>query len=408
MKSNVWYISKYANISKYGADTRQALFCREFGKLGYKVNLITSNFSHLYTNLPRVSGLYEVESVDCFEVTWIRSLSYKEVVSIKRVLGWLWFEAAVLIMSLNPKIKKPDVVIASSLSLFSVFSGSFLKFFFKAKLIFEVRDIWPQTLVDLKGASYKNPFVWLLSKIEKFGYSYADEIVGTMPGLSMHVHKVLGRKRDVNFIPQGVDVSRLDEFSQELPFGFVKKYIPKEKFIVTYTGTFGHANALEFIIDAAKIAEEEGDVDTVFLLVGDGVLKSSLMERAKGLKNVIFAPAVKKSCVQNVLSMSDVLVASVRNQSIYNYGTSLNKFIDYLLSAKPVICMYSGFPSLINESGCGEFTPAEDSEKFYQSILKLKSKSVNERLSMGQKGRDFLLNHRALDKLAGHYVGLFK
>ena len=67
MKSNVWYISKYANISLYGADTRQANFCREFAKAGHNVRLITSNSSHIYNSLPDFNSLYESRDHEGFK-----------------------------------------------------------------------------------------------------------------------------------------------------------------------------------------------------------------------------------------------------------------------------------------------------------------------------------------------------
>ena len=167
MENNVWYISKYANIKEYGADTRQASFCKEFAKAGYNVRLITSNSSHLYNHLPKFKSRYFDEKSNDFSVTWVNTLKYSKATSIKRIFSWLWFDFFVLMMAFNKRYEKPDVVIASSLSLFTVLTGCFYKKFYKAKFIFEVRDIWPQTLIDLKGFSANHPLIWLLSKIER-------------------------------------------------------------------------------------------------------------------------------------------------------------------------------------------------------------------------------------------------
>jgi hypothetical protein len=255
VNKKVWYISKYANISAYGADTRQANFCKEFAKAGHKVRLITSNSSHLYSNLPEFKSSYKDIENDGYKVTWVNTLKYSKATSLKRIISWLWFEFFVLMMAFHKQYKKPDVVIASSLSILSVLSGCFYKRFYKAKFIFEVRDIWPQTLIDLKGFSHKHPLIWLLSKVERLGYKYSDSIVGTMPGLKDHVENEVGLGSKVISIPQGINLDFYKENQKELSLDFIETYIPKNKFIVTYTGTIGDANALNYIVSAAKVLQ---------------------------------------------------------------------------------------------------------------------------------------------------------
>ncbi|MBB1369932.1 glycosyltransferase family 4 protein [Pseudoalteromonas sp. SR45-4] len=405
MKNNIWYISKYANIKEYGADTRQASFCEEFAKTGHKVRLITSNSSHLYGNLPNFKSRYFDMKSNNFDVTWVNTLKYSKATSIKRIVSWLWFDFFVFMMAFNKKYEKPDVVIASSLSLFTVLTGCFYKKFYKAKFIFEVRDIWPQTLIDLKGFSSKHPLIWFLNKIEKLGYKYSDAIVGTMPGLKLHVENEVGLGSKVRCIPQGVSLAFYDNSQEKLSEEYVEQYIPKNKFIVTYTGTFGEANALEYIIDSAKKLRHLSCIH--FLLVGDGYLKDHLIESAKELTNITFAPKVVKEQVQHLLSLSDLLVASVRDEKIYKYGISLNKFIDYMYAKKPIVCMYSGYPSMINEAKCGEFTPAENSNNFASTIEKYQLMTPLDRKLIGGLGYNFLINERSFDVLSRKYMELF-
>lgn len=405
MKNNIWYISKYANIKKYGADTRQASFCNEFAKAGHKVRLITSNSSHLYSNLPKFKNRYFDMKSNNFDVTWVNTLEYSKATSIKRIFSWLWFDFFVFMMAFNKKYEKPDVVIASSLSLFTVLTGCFYKKFYKAKFIFEVRDIWPQTLIDLKGFSSKHPLIWLLNKIERLGYIYSDSIVGTMPGLKLHVENEVGLGSKVRCIPQGVSLAFYDNSQEKLSEEYVEQYIPKNKFIVTYTGTFGEANALEYIIDSAKKLSHLSGIH--FLLVGDGYLKEELADSAKELPNITFAPKVRKEQIQHLLGLSDLLIASVRDEKIYKYGISLNKFIDYMYAKKPIVCMYSGYPSMINKAECGEFTPAENSDLFTSVLLKYQNKSRQEREKLGENGYNFLINERSFVALSEKYMELF-
>ncbi|WP_159739445.1 glycosyltransferase family 4 protein [Vibrio atypicus] len=408
MKTKLWYISKYANIKPFGADTRQSMLCKQFAKAGMDVRLVLSNSSHLYDSLPTFKQRYLDQEHDGFDVTWVNTPKYDKATSVRRLLGWLYFELMVIWSLISKKYPKPNVVIASSLSLFSIVSGAFAKKFFGAKLIFEVRDIWPQTLMDLKGLSSKHPLVMVLGSMEKFAYKYADEIVGTMPGLEAHVKSIVTKDCRITCIPQGVDLSFYHDQQEDIGDDYRTSYIPFGKFIVTYSGTFGSANSLDRIIDAAKLIESQGYQDIHFLFVGDGYLKEDLQMHAKGSTNITFAPKVKKSQVQSILAASDILVAAVQDEPIYKYGLSLNKFIDYMYASKPIVAMYSGYPSMINEADCGEFTPANDPVAFANAVVGLYQKPVDELRVIGKRGHQFVVAQREMSVIAKKYMELLR
>lgn len=406
MSKVIWYISKYANIQEFGAETRQASFCKKFSENGYDVRLVLSNSSHLFPNLPRVKGRYFTQNNDGYDVTWVNTLKYKNATSVMRFISWLWFEFFVILLPFIKGYKKPDIVIASSLSIMSVVSGAFFKLFFKSKFIFEVRDIWPQTLIDLKGFSKRHPLIFCLSLIERFGYKYADEIVGTMPGLNEHVKSVIGRCSKVHFIPQGVSLDFYQDKQEGVSRKYIADYFPENKFIVTYAGTLGVANALSYIVEAAKVLSEK-NTNIHFVFIGDGREESNLQLQADGLSNLTFAPRVRKEQVQAILSVSNLLVASVNNEKVYQFGISLNKFVDYMFAKKPIVCMFSGYPSMISEANCGEFTPAENPTLFATCLLKYEGMSKEALNQLGLNGYDFLVKNRNFDVLSKQYMELF-
>lgn len=166
------------------------------------VLLIASDSNHL-AKYPETKKIYNHESFGALKYIWIKTLKYKKSASLKRILSWFDFEIKLFLMN-RSKLRRPDVVVVSSLSLFTILYGIFLKKKYGAKLIFEVRDIHPLTLVAECGISRWNPIIILMSKIEKLGYKKADLITGTMPNLKEHVREILGSEKDTFHSPLGI------------------------------------------------------------------------------------------------------------------------------------------------------------------------------------------------------------
>ena len=185
----ILFITKIASTKKEGFESRISCIAQEFVKKGYKTRVITSDSNHLasYDLFKTPIFTYDYRGVS-FKI--IRTLRYKSTISIKRVLSWIDFEIKLFFLRKKLIEYEPDVIIISSLSLLTVINGLLLKRKFKkAKFIFEVRDIWPLTLMEEGGYSKYNPAVLGLGLVEKLGYKYYDAIVGTMPNLQEHVEE---------------------------------------------------------------------------------------------------------------------------------------------------------------------------------------------------------------------------
>jgi len=399
---SVWYISKYSCPLKYGFASRHFYLAGELNRLGFSTTIISSDSNHL-ANFPVFPKRYYQENIDGVETWWIQTLRYRGSTSFRRILSWLDFERKLRVFAKHAQAK-PDVVIASSLSLFSILNGYLLKRRFGSRLIFEVRDIWPLTLTEEGGFRSWNPFVWFLAWIEKFGYCKADLVVGTMPNLAEHVKMVTGRNIPCACIPIGFD-SILYEQAEPLPDGYENDYIPKDKFIIGYAGSIGITNALETVIACAEQMRDHPYVH--FLLVGEGGKLGEYKARVSGLPNISFAPKIGKSQVQSLLTKCHVLYFSSMKSKVWNYGQSLNKMIDYMFAGKPIIASYSGYPSMINEAQCGVFVPAEDVEALEKAVLGYAAMPKEELKLIGARGKEWLLINRPHEKLAREYSELF-
>lgn len=401
MSKTVWFISKYyASPPNEGSgSTRVFLLMRELSKLGQQVVIFTSS-TDPYSELKVSPSTTESRTVDGVKVWLLRGLKYKSSISLSRIFSWLHFEY-VLFRDFRLESSKPDVIIISSPSILTIFNGLYFKWKYKSKLIFEVRDIWPLTLVEDVGMSRLNPFIMLMGVIEKIAYKYSHGIVGTMPNLKQHVKKILGYEKAVGFAPMGISA---DNFKEPTPLedSYVKEFIPENKFLIIYAGTIGVANALETMFSCAATLSSDNDIH--FLLVGDGPLLNKYKKDYAHLTNVTFAPKIKKSQVQSLLVYADLLYFSVANSEVWEYGQSLNKIIDYMVAAKPIMASYSGFPSMLDESGCGIFVPVDDIQLLTLEINRIKNLPANERMAMGQKGKEWLMNNRNYETLAKNYL----
>lgn len=268
MTRNVWYISKY--FSPKTSTTmggRSWFLLSELASSGVGVTVISSDSNNL-VDVPALNESVLVEETAGLRIIWLRTLKYSVAKSAKRIFSWLHFELNLFLFS-KKSLPRPDVIVVSSLSILTILNGLYLKQKYKCRFVLEIRDIWPLTLVEEGGFSECNPFVLLLSFLEKLGYRQADLIIGTMPNLEQHVREVSASTSDVVCVPMGVSESQFNQKSW-LDQAYKDKYLSSSKFKVVHAGTVGITNALETFFEAANLLRSNQSVE--FVLVGDGAL----------------------------------------------------------------------------------------------------------------------------------------
>ncbi|MNS18277.1 putative glycosyl transferase [compost metagenome] len=405
-KKVVWIICQYAAPLKYGFGSRHFYLAEEWIKQGYEVTIFTSSFNHFIHTKPVINGNYTYEKINDITVCWVKGNTYRKPSGLGRVFSWLLFSLRMLWIRVGDEVKKPDVIIVSSPSIFPIINGYLFKRKFKSKLIMEIRDIWPLTLTTIGKYPKGRPLIVVLSWLEKFAYSKSDFIVSTMPKADLHVREVVNNDFNFKCIPQGIDKEILKETQSVLNPSFEENF-PKDKFIIGYAGTIGAANNLETLIETAKCFEKSGLRQFHFLILGDGYKKEELQQSAAGLSNVSFLGKVAKKDVKPFLEKCHVLYDGVKSTPLYQFGLSRNKWVDYMLSGRPIIVSYTGYVSMINEANCGLVVPAEDVEALknaLQSYLFMSNDQLNE---IGLRGKKYIIENRTFDKLALSYSELF-
>ena len=396
---STWIVNHYASTPDTGMGGRSYYFARELNRVGIPVTLICASFNHKLRTPKKLFKPVEFDNSNGFCVARVKVASYRYSFNKIRILNWFLFSLRFL-NNFHLIKDKPKIIICSSPSLIAFLATWLVAKKYRAKLIFEFRDIWPLTLQKLGGFSRVNPLILALELVERFAYQSADLIVSNLSHAMAHVSKRGGGVKKFIWIPNGFDPDSYSE-DRELPV-LVESSLPKDGFIVGYTGALGTANALEFLITSASFLEAQG---VKFVLVGQGRERNNLEKLASSLnlKNITFIDSVEKKYIPILLKKFDVCYQGCRNDPLYNFGVSPNKMADYLLSDRPILHSFSGKGDLVKISGSGITVPAEDSDQIAQAILQLKNISSFDREEMGRRGREFAEKNLSFRVLALEY-----
>lgn len=382
--------------------TRHFDLASELVKKGHDVTIFASGFdhgTHRYTKIKPEEKM-KVEAYDGVRFVWINTFPYSGN-DWRRVVNMISYGWRVL--GCGRGIPKPDVVIGSSMHPFAALAGWRLARRHKARFIFEVRDLWPQTAVDM-GAMKENSFpAKLLYAWEKFMYEKAEKIIVLLPYAKEYIVRRGINPEKVFWLPNGVNLDRFDHPSLLDPESEVAKAFERyrDRFKVVYVGAHGVPNGLDVILEAAKFIQDK-NVDIHFIMVGEGAEKGRLMNKAKdlGITNITFCEPVPKQAVHTVLRSSDCLVFSIPSFDIYRYGVSLNKSFDYLASAKPVVMAGNPRNNIVKEANCGIAVEPENPEALAEAIIEIYNMPEEKRKELGMNGRRYVEQHHSTKILA--------
>lgn len=394
----VWVIHQYASTPKEGMGGRWFYLARELVKKGWKVNVFCSSTHHLLRSekLLDSSEGYLVENVEGINFIWIKTTSYSHPHSIRRVMGW--FEFAYKVIKYSKKIKDiPDSVLVSSPSLFAYLSAEYLAKKFSAKLLFDVRDIWPLTLVELGGIKKTHPLVLLMSYLESRAYKKSDIVISNLKGANEHFVSRGCDAAKIRFVPNGFCERELKiETKQEH-----KMSIPSNKFVVGYLGTHGLANCLDVLLGAAKDLSIINN-EIHFVLVGEGKEKDNLIKaaEAEGLSNITFLDSVPKQIVYSMIKCFDVCYIGSKPNSLYRFGIGANKIPEYMSAGKPIIHSYSGRFDPIKLAECGHSFDSGHASDLVACIMSIYKMTEAERREMGMNGQIYARNNLQYSVLA--------
>ena len=363
----VLYFHQHFTTPKYNGGTRSYEFAKKLIQKGHSVTMVCGknekyNF-HKETskNIIRVN----VDGIDVIQI----NVSYSNKYNIlKRAIKFLEFAFHGIKIASQEKY---DILFATLTPLTAGIPGIWMKLFKrkKTKFIFEVRDLWPELP---KALGLKNPFLLKgMSILEKVSYNKSDALIGLSPGICDGINKRLKKKIPITMIPNGCD---LDIFKPNYRVNLKLKGILKSDFVAVYSGAHGEANGLDVILDTAKELIKRNRLDIKIIFIGDGKFKETLLERSKRefLNNCVFYDPVPKIKLNDIFCRSNVGLMVLKNLPEFYYGTSPNKFFDYISAGMPVINNYPGWLSeIIKENNCGEVVNPNNAVAFADALEKL-------------------------------------
>lgn len=400
-KKVIWIINQYAGSPIHGMTFRTYYLAKHFLH-NYEVNIFSASYTHVMSNPPKVFKSTK-EVIDGVNYYWIKVFKYAKSNSISRVLSMFLFMFKLFFFS-TKNINKPSVIIVSSISPLPIFKAYLWAKKYNSKLIFEVRDIWPLSLIELGGFKTYNPFVLILQLTENFAYKVSDYVVSLLPDAFKHMKKHGLSSDRFKHIPNGIDL----KMEQLEVCDEIASAIPKNKFVVAYTGAVGIANSLMTLVKAANLMKKNKDI--VFIIVGDGSEKKNILEQKDklGLDNLLLLDPIPKSSVIPFLKKYvDVCYIGLQRQPLFRFGVSPNKMFDYLFSKTPIIQSIDSSNDIVQLSGSGISVEADNPSKIAEAVNTLYNMSKSERDLLGEKGLEYVIENHSYQKLAQHYESLF-
>lgn len=394
MKS-VWILNHYAQEPGGAGGTRHFHLAQHLQYQGWQATIIAASVDHA-TGRQRllVHENQRSEVINGVPFLWVKTPKYTGN-SGGRISNILTFTWRVLLHKTTANLPVPDVVIGSSVHPFAAIAGALLARRFCVPFIFEVRDLWPQTLIDMGRIKSSSFMAWTLRKLEIWLYSRAARIVVLLPNAWEYIVPLGIPRQKVIWIPNGVDLGMFPRPADPLP---------SKLFTLMYFGSHGQANELGSILDAMKLVQLSTNGENIILrIVGDGPLKPCLMIQAGnlGLKNIRFEPPVAKSKIPELAIEADAFILTVMDlPGLYRYGISMNKLFDYLAASRPVIIASNAVNNPVLDAQAGLSVEPGQPELLAQTILQLATTSLDERKRMGNAGRKYIEQKHSFTQLS--------
>ncbi len=393
---NIWILNHYAITPDMPGGTRHYDFGKELIKKGYGVTIFASSFNHQEHKELKLTRKekYKIENYNGVNFVWIKTFPYQKN-NWQRVLNMISYSWRVCLIGkkitkIDGNIRKPDIIIGSTVHLLSALSAYQLAKYYKVKFIMEIRDLWPQSLIDIGKLKKISPVAIVMRFLERYLYHRSQAIIILSPTTESYLTSLGINRENIYLIPNGVDVSKYIITKQDIN--------KREEFKVMYAGSIGIVNALNPVLQAMKIIQNNNLKNIKFIFIGSGIEKNRLIKEYRELEinNIEFLNPVSKVDMPRILSDVDACLLA-ENKILYG---SSNKLMDYMAASKPIIFSTFGDHNIVQDVNCGISVSPQNPAQIAEAIIRLYNISAEERQKIGKNGREYIERYRAIPVLA--------
>lgn len=354
------YITQHFPPEIGAAQGRAYDMSSNLANLGHDVHVLTT-----FPNSKPIKKVFKKEKVN--QLTVYRSFRIRDTKtsSIRRLANYLSFMVSSCLSGLF--IKKPDVIYATSPQLFQGVTGYFLSKVHKTKFVFEIRDLWVD-FAELLGQFENKKLLNLARKLESFLYKKADHIIVVTQGYKQRLIDQGIPEEKVTVIPNGVNPNTLNQVTAPQTLSVKQQFNLENKFLVLYAGNIGAAQGLDTIISAAEQLKD--DTSITFMIIGEGVEKQSLIDRAKSLKltNILFVDSKKKEELISYYEAADIGIVSLKKHPLFEI-TIPSKVFDYMSMSTPVLIGVNGEArEIVEKHHAGFYFEPENPDDFIKAL----------------------------------------
>ena len=388
MEHNIWWLNHHAKLPVNGTGGRHYSLAKSLQKHGYKVTIVNGTFDHIVGSFDKHNTEAEINHFPVLRIyegvdfCSIPTPAYKGNASIGRVKNMLAFYfGAKKYLRGKTDIPKPDLIIGSVVHPFAAYAGYRLSRYYNVPFIYEVRDLWPRTLVELGRISSKHPFVILLDKLDGFLAKKAKLIITTAPLMKNHYKERFNISEDkCLWVTNGTVFTKNDP----VPMRVIGK---NDVIQVGYTGTIGLANGIKEFLEELENVPKETLKRFNFTFVGEGPLKKELaaysLEKRLPVK---FKDSVPKDEVWDILNEFDMFLVILLKSDLYKSGLSMNKMADYHAASRPIIMVGKATENPVKISGSGYVSEQmDDLSALLTGILNETSEDYEAKALLGRK-----------------------
>lgn len=360
----VIYFHQHFSTPKGSAGIRSYEMARRLLAHGHQVKIICGSYGAGVTGLTQSfvrgwrSGIVDGIEIVEFDLAYSNSDGF-----IRRGITFIRFAMRSISLALTERY---DVLFATTTPLTAGIPGIFAHWLRGKPFVFEVRDLWPE-LPRAMGVIHNPLILWMLGALEWVTYHSASRLIGLSPGIVEGISRRRVSRDRIIMIPNGCD---MEIFSGETGSWRPKSVLDSD-LLAVFAGTHGLANGLEVVLNAAAELKKRNRSDIKLLLIGSGKFKQFLQARVKNenLCNVIFHDPVDKVRLAGLMAAADIGMQILANVPAFYYGTSPNKFFDYIAAGLPVLNNYPGWlADIIGKHECGFLIAPDDPIAFADAL----------------------------------------